>query len=120
MKVLLVDDDAAILGMMSRLLASRGHSVETCRGPFGASAQALRSAPELILLDVNMPALDGISLSKVLEKAPLDPQPIVVLWSSDDDALERVARETGLPALSKRSNPIGIIEKLERLRAVER
>jgi len=117
MKVLLVDDDDAILGMMTRLLASRGHTVETCHGPFGASAQALRSGAELILLDVMMPALDGIALSKLLERAPLNPPPIIVLWSSDDEALERVSRETGLPALSKRSNPVGIVEQLERMRA---
>jgi CheY-like chemotaxis protein len=115
MKILIVDDDAAILRMMERLLSRRGHQVETCLGPLGASVRALRAAPDLVLLDVMMPALSGGALSEVISRLPLDRTPRIVLWSADDDALAQVAREHGLPTLSKRTDPIEVVRALEAL-----
>src|SRR5258706_6517478 len=120
MKILIVDDDADILGMMSRLFTQRGHAVETWRGPFGVSAKALRTAPELILLDVMMPALDGIALSELLTCMELDPPPVIALWSADGDALDRAARETGLPVLSKHADPQEVIAWIEQLDVARR
>ncbi len=115
MRVLVVDDDEQILRMMSRLLAQRGHNVETCHGPFGASALALRHLPELVLLDVMMPALDGVALSTILERTPLKPRPHIVLWSADDDTVTRLQRENQHKILSKKTNPNEVIDQLERL-----
>jgi DNA-binding response OmpR family regulator len=116
MKILIVDDDPAILRMMTRLLTQRGHEVESHQGPFGASAKALRCQPNLILLDVMMPGLNGMALSGVLEKLPLDPRPRVVLWSSRDEAdLAGIAHDSGLPTLSKRRPIDEILDELETL-----
>jgi CheY-like chemotaxis protein len=118
MKVLVVDDDAEMLRMLTRLLGSRGHRVETCHGPFGASALALREKPDVILLDLHMPGLGGDALSEVLGKVDLTPRPTVVLWSAaDPDELRRVARETKLPTLSKRIHIQTIADELERIHA---
>jgi CheY-like chemotaxis protein len=116
MKVLLVDEDAGMLALMARLLKDRGHAVELCHGPFGASAQVLRHAPEVVLLDAHMPGLDGVTLAGVIERLPLKPRPLVVLWSTDEDAVERAADETGLMTLSKRS-PSEAVAALELLHA---
>jgi CheY-like chemotaxis protein len=116
MKVLLVDGDAGMLALMARLLTDRGHAVELCHGPFGASAQVLRHAPDVVLLDATMPGLDGVALAGLIARLPLAPPPLVVLWSTDEDALERAAAETALLTLSKRS-PSAVVATLERLHA---
>jgi DNA-binding response OmpR family regulator len=117
MKVLIIDDDAQILAMMSRLLTQRGHVVEACCGPFGASVRTLKGTPDVVLLDVIMPALDGVVLSNAIERLSLKPEPVIVLWSGDDDAVARAARETGRPTFSKHGNPLTLIGELERLHA---
>ena len=98
--------------MMARLLSSRGHDVETLEGPFGTAVTAMRSHPDLILLDCMMPALDGPTLSGILERV-LTPLPRLVLWSADDETLRRAAAESGLPTLSKKQPLDRIIETLE-------
>jgi|SRR5579859_5074849 len=115
MRILVVDDDEQILRMMERLLSQRGHAVETCHGPFGASALAVRQRPELILLDVMMPAIDGEALSALLERAPLDPHPQIVLWSADDETVYRLLREKRHHVLSKNGDLARVIDELERL-----
>jgi CheY-like chemotaxis protein len=118
MKLLVVDDDAEMLRMLTRVFGSRGHQVETCHGPFGASALALREKPDVILLDLHMPGLGGDSLSAVLGKVELTPRPQVVLWSAaEPEELLRVAQSTRLPTLSKRFHIHSIVDELERIYA---
>ena len=114
MKILVVDDDPQILRMMSRLLANRGHEVETHEGPFGTSATALRLRPDVILLDCMMPALDGVTLSALLERVMGEPRPKVLLWSAaDDDELRKISAEAHLPTLSKKEPIDRILAALE-------
>jgi CheY-like chemotaxis protein len=113
-RILVVDDDPQILRMMARLLGSRGHEVETQQGPFGTSATALRWRPEVILLDCMMPALDGVTLSALLEKTLGEPRPKVLLWSAaDEDELRRIHHDSGLPTLSKKEPIDKILQVLE-------
>jgi CheY-like chemotaxis protein len=116
MKVLVVDDDADILRMISRLCQHRGHVVQACASPFGVSAMILREAPDVVLLDVMMPGLDGVALASLIAKLELPRRPVVALWSAMDDALLRKkGLETGLPTISKGTSPMAIITELERL-----
>ncbi len=117
MKILLVDDDAAVLDMMSRLLEHRGHEVQTCATPFGVSAQIVRDAPDLVVLDVMMPGLGGAALATLIAKLELPRLPRLVLWSAmDDQALADAGREAGgLPTVSKAMRASEIAAAIERL-----
>ena len=117
MKILLVDDDEAILDMMSRLLEHRGHSVQVCSSPFGVSATIVRDPPELVVLDVMMPGLGGSALAALIARLELPTPPRVVLWSAmDDQALADAGREAGgLPTVSKAMRASEIAAALERL-----
>ena len=96
MKILLVDDDAAVLDMMSRMLVHRGHIVHACDTPFGVSAQIVRDPPDVVVLDVMMPGLGGAALASLIAKLELPRAPQVVLWSAmDDTALAEAALEAG-------------------------
>jgi len=120
-KILLVDDDAAVLDMMSRMLQHRGHVVHTCDTPFGVSAQIVRDPPDLVVLDVMMPGLGGSALASLIAKLELPRAPKVVLWSAmDDTALAEAAREAGgLPWVSKAMRASEIAAEIERLGSAE-
>jgi DNA-binding response OmpR family regulator len=115
-KILLVDDDATVLDMMSRMLTHRGHEVHTCATPFGVSAQIVRDPPDVVVLDVMMPGLGGSALASLIAKLELPHQPKVLLWSAMDDvALAEAAREAGgLPWISKARRASDIAAEIER------
>ena len=117
MKILLVDDDATVLDMMSKLLAHRGHEVHACATPFGVSAQIVRDPPDVVLLDVMMPGLGGSALATLIGKLDLPRPPRVILWSAMDDvALAEAADDAGgLPWISKGKRASEIAAEIERI-----
>jgi two-component system, OmpR family, response regulator MprA len=87
--VLLVDDDARILRMLERTLAAEGYDVTAVADGGAALARVERSLPDLVVLDVAMPGLDGLAVTRRLRAKRL-PVPILLLTARD--ALdERVA-----------------------------
>jgi two-component system response regulator MprA len=87
--VLLVDDDARILRMLERTLVAEGYDVAAVPDGGAALARVERSLPDLIVLDVAMPGLDGLAVTRRLRAKRL-PVPILLLTARD--ALEdRVA-----------------------------
>ncbi|HWI80940.1 response regulator transcription factor [Ramlibacter sp.] len=66
MKVLLVEDDPTMRSTLQRALASRGLQVATCGDGLGAVAAWRASGPDVVVLDLSLPGLDGL---QVLEQA---------------------------------------------------
>ena len=87
--VLLVDDDAPIRRMLERTLAAEGYAVAAVADGGSALAQIERSVPDVIVLDVAMPGLDGLSVTRRLRAKGL-PVPILLLTARDAIS-ERVA-----------------------------
>jgi CheY-like chemotaxis protein len=116
-KILLVDDDQAVLDLMSKLLTHRGHNVHACGTPFGVSAQIVRDPPDIVVLDVMMPGLGGSALATLIGKLELPRAPKVILWSAmDDTELAEAAHEAGdLPWVSKAMRASEIAAEIERL-----
>jgi two-component system response regulator MprA len=87
--VLLVDDDAPIRRMLERTLTAEGYEVAAVADGGAALAQVERSLPDVIVLDVAMPGLDGLAVTRRLRAKGLA-VPILLLTARD--ALhERVA-----------------------------
>jgi two-component system, OmpR family, response regulator MprA len=80
--ILVVDDDAPIRRMLSRTLAAEGYEVEA--SPDGGDALAVveRSTPDLVVLDVAMQGLDGLSVARRLRDKGLG-LPILMLTARD-------------------------------------
>jgi two-component system response regulator MprA len=87
--VLLVDDDAPIRRMLERTLAAEGYDVVAAADGGAALAQVERSLPDLIVLDVAMPGMDGLAVTRRLRAKGLA-VPILLLTARDALA-ERVA-----------------------------
>jgi len=68
--ILVVDDQAAIAGLMSQLLTMRGYEVVTATSAEEAEAEIRRQPPDLILSDVMMPGKSGYDLCRQLKEDP--------------------------------------------------
>lgn len=63
----IVDDDASVLQSLRRLLSLHGYTVETFLSASEFLESLVQGEPELLLLDLDMPSLDGLSLQATLE-----------------------------------------------------
>lgn len=70
-KVLLADDEAEILQLMAKKVAGEGYVVVTAKDGLEAWEKILQESPDVILLDLTMPRLDGFGvLKKLREESP--------------------------------------------------
>jgi two-component system OmpR family response regulator len=62
LRILLVEDDARIAGILKRGLQEEGHPPESCTSGVEAIEQAISTAYDVIILDWGLPGVDGISM----------------------------------------------------------
>lgn len=94
MKILIIDDEPAILLAMATRARRLGHDViEAEDGQIGYEA-AVDNSPDLILLDVRMPVLDGTRTLELLRGNP-ETSSIPVLMMSGSESDSRQARTAG-------------------------
>jgi two-component system response regulator MprA len=115
--ILVVDDDAPIRRMLDRTLSAEGYVVETAADGGEALAAVERSAPDLVVLDVGMPGVDGLAVSRRLRAKGLAVP--VLLLTARDSVPDRVA---GLDAGADDYlvKPFATEELLARVRALLR
>jgi len=81
-ELLVVDDDRPIRRMLERTLAAEGYGVTTVADGGAALAAVERSVPDLLILDVAMPGLDGLAVARRVRATGL-PVPILFLTARD-------------------------------------
>lgn len=69
-RILVIDDELDPLETLQAVLRLAGHTVEVCHQPQAAVAAALRRPPEVILLDIAMPGMDGYEVARQLRLQP--------------------------------------------------
>src|SRR6267378_6058535 len=69
-RILVVDDQPSIAGLMSQLLSMRGYEVITAENADQAEGEVRRQAPDLILSDVMMPGKSGYEFCRALKENP--------------------------------------------------
>jgi CheY-like chemotaxis protein len=120
LKVLVIDDDPVALAIARGVIESLGHVALTLSGTMGASAVVLRERPDIVLLDIEMPALAGDEWLRLIRERDLlggDHEVGFVLHSGGDPAeLARSAKETGaLGVIQKGGSPTEFIAAFERI-----
>jgi len=115
--ILVVDDDPPIRRMLDRTLAAEGYRIETAGDGGEALAAVERSTPDLVVLDVAMPGLDGLAVCRRIRGKGLSTP--VLLLTARDEVGERVA---GLDAGADDYlvKPFATEELLARVRALLR
>jgi two-component system response regulator MprA len=115
--VLLVDDDAPIRRMLERTLTAEGYAITAVADGGSALAQVERSLPDVIVLDVGMPGLDGLAVTKRLRAKGLA-VPILLLTARD--ALHQRVEGLDAGADDYLVKPFEVEELTARIRALMR
>ncbi len=114
--VLVIEDDPAIRSSLVRSLTDRGHAVSSARSGLDGLQQALDENPDLVLLDLGLPDLDGHSLLSMLRA--VRQTPVIVVTARDDDPSVVKALDAGADDYVVK--PFGMEQLEARMRAVLR
>ena len=100
--ILVVDDDQSLRELLRLHLSNAGYEVNTACDGIEAGYAVLRSPPDLIITDVNMPHMDGYQFIEALKSDKTLPSiPVIFLTSLDD-----VARGKDLGAVGYITKPV--------------
>jgi len=114
--ILVVDDEPQILRAVSRALEARGYLVRTATDGRGAIGAAADEEPDLVVLDLNLPHVDGLTACREIRRT--SQVPILVLSVRDAEQDKVAALDLG--ADDYLTKPFGTEELLARVRALLR
>jgi CheY-like chemotaxis protein len=118
--VLVVDDDPVVLELVRGWLEEAGYAVEVREAALGTAQQVAVDQPDVVLLDVMMPALSGSELAQLIRRHHRTSLASVILHSSlapqELDAL--VAKTGALGALSKTNDAGKFLADFDRLMSI--
>jgi DNA-binding NtrC family response regulator len=112
--ILVVDDELGIRALLSEILSDEGHSVELAENAAQARAVRERLRPDLVLLDIWMPDVDGVTLLKEWGASAQLTMPVIMM--SGHGTIDTAVEATKHGAIAFLEKPI-TLQKL--LRAVE-
>ena len=115
-RVLIVDDEPKIVRLVADYLEAAGFGVSTARSGDEALMRVRTDAPDLVVLDLGLPGLDGLDVTRALRR---DGQlPIIILTARDDETDRVIGLELG--ADDYVTKPFSPRELVARVRAVLR
>lgn len=94
--ILAVDDSASMRQMLRMTLTGAGYKVTEAEDGARGLAAAKAATPDLVLTDLNMPALDGVALVRELRRLPaMTGVPIILVTTESDAAKKAEAKAAG-------------------------
>lgn len=114
--LLIVEDDATVRETLALNLRSEGYQVETAQDGEQALELARRAKPDLVVLDVMLPRLDGLTLLRILRRE--SQVPVILLTARGTETDKIVGLETGADDYVVK--PFSLGELLARIRAALR
>jgi len=115
-RILVVDDDPQILRAVERALGARGYQVTTATDGRGAVAGVRDDEPDLVVLDLNLPHMDGLTACREIRRSSRVPILVLSVRDAEDDKVG--ALELG--ADDYLTKPFGTSELIARVSAVLR
>ncbi len=115
-RILVVEDEEPLRRFIARNLSARGYEVQTASDGYEALRRFEEQAPDLVILDILLPGLNGLEVLRRIRQASL--VPILVLTALDQEADKVTALDLG--ADDSLTKPFGVGELLARVRAALR
>lgn len=91
--IMVVDDDAAIVKMLERILRLEGYDVITAGDGKAALLLLEKAKPDLVILDIMMPGLDGVQVLQLMRER--SNVPVIMLTARDEDFSIKQTLELG-------------------------
>jgi DNA-binding response OmpR family regulator len=121
LRVLIVDDDQLQLELMERSLRLEGFQVATSSSVFGVSNIMRSFSPDVMLIDVHIPALSGDQLLSLARRNAPEGTKFVLYSSCDEWRLRALARETNADGwISKSADGPAVAKKLREVCGLQR
>jgi len=116
-KILVVDDEVNITQILEFSIGAEGFEVITAQNGEEAIERARRERPDLIILDIMMPKIDGYEACRILKANPLTKNiPVLLLTAKGRDIDRRLGYEVGATDyIVKPFSPNKLIERIHRL-----
>jgi len=115
-KILIADDSEKLLSALRIQLEAYGFEVRTCTDSYSALAQAQQFRPDVMVLDIRMPAGDGFSVRERMSKLPeVRDIPIIFVTGERSSDLELKAAQMGARGVIHK--PISLSSLLQAIRA---
>ncbi|HSX14754.1 MAG TPA: response regulator [Candidatus Saccharimonadales bacterium] len=114
-KILLIDDDPLIVRMYERIFSFSDIEVVSALLPGDGLQKASQVKPDLILLDIMMPDMDGIEVMRRLQADELTkPIPVIILTNLSDETRSKEAMKLGAKSVMVKSDysPKQVVEKV--------
>lgn len=89
-RIFIVDDNAANLSLLARILRDAGHDVRMANHPRRALAAIRAAQPDIVMLDITMPEIDGYEVCAALKADPALRDAAVIFISALDDVVDKV------------------------------
>lgn len=119
MRILLIEDDETISSMIKELLENDGNVVKEARDGKGGLDEIDEFCPELIILDLNLPDIDGMKICTRLRNGEFDNSPSVIIISGDGEQ-EKVREGFVNGADDYIKKPFDMYELLLRVKVAQR
>ena len=116
MRILVVDDDSDLRDVVSYILRRKGHAVTTAADGLAALEVIETAPPELVILDISMPKLDGLETCRRIRESSTVPIIMLTVRGSESD----IVRSLALGADDHITKPFNHQELLARVEAVAR
>ncbi len=114
-RILVVDDEIGIRELLSEILYDEGHTVELAENAAQARESRLRQRPDLVLLDIWMPDIDGVSLLKEWSSQGLLNMPVIMM--SGHATVDTAVEATRIGAVDFLEKPITLQKLLKAVAA---
>ncbi len=115
-KVLVVDDDPVLVRLVKELLKNQGFVVETAKDGIDAMVMVKKEKPDLIVLDIMMPELNGYDVLRALKFTDEYKEiPVLLLTAREQELDKRIGEMMGIDYLQKPVQREALIEKIKKI-----
>jgi len=122
LQVLVVDDDVDVAESVAAIIESWGHRATTVYDGFGVLDSALRILPDVILLDLGLPGVNGYEAAAIVRRERLlDDVRLIALTGWESDAHKQASRHAGFDCyLTKPVSPDALMKVLAQVEPRQR